>query len=512
MPTLLVRSLLVSAILLGPSALLAATPDAPEAFSFETVVDRARELAAKPYSEPAPKDATELHVADYDAYREIRFRTDKALWRGSSRFEVQFFHLGFLFLSPIEVNVVEDGAALPVRFDPAMFDYGKSGLDASGKSPSGFAGFRVHYPLHGPDYKDEVIVFLGASYFRVLGREQGYGLSARGLAIDTAMPKGEEFPSFRAFWLVKPGPNESRLTIYALLDGPRLTGAYQIELEPGTESRVHVNARVFARAELEKIGFAPFSSMHLFGENSSQAFDDFRPEVHDSDGLLIHSGSGRWLWRPLVNPQELQLSYFVERAPQGFGLFQRDRRFASYQDTEANYHRRPSYWIEPVGDWGEGGIELIEIPSSEEIHDNVVAYWRPKQRLGAGEERAFAYTLSATSRPPLDHALGRVVATRVGSARVPGTDDKPNPNQRRFVIDFAEGELPFLGPEQPVTADLVHSAGTVDDVTVTRVPDTGDWRVTFRVDLDDAETVELALTLFLRDAAVTETWLYRVPG
>jgi periplasmic glucans biosynthesis protein len=509
MPTVLVVSLLLAGMLLGQGAPSAAAADADTPFTFDTVVAQARDLATSAYAPPAIELPDQLGAADYDAYRKIRFRSDQALWRGASRFEVQFFHLGFLFRVPVEIHVVENGAAVPVAFESTMFDYGDTGLDSVDALPPGFAGFRVHYPLHDPGYKDEVIVFLGASYFRVLGREQRFGLSARGLAINTALPRGEEFPVFRAFWLVKPAPDDTRLTLYALLDGPSLTGAYRFVVEPGTDSRVDVSGHLFARDDVEKIGIAPLTSMHLFGENSAHHFDDFRPEVHDSDGLLMLSGAGQWLWRPLTNPPRLQVSHFVDAAPRGFGLFQRDRRFANYQDTEANYDRRPSYWIEPDGDWGEGGIELVEIPSAEEIHDNIVAYWRPKSPLRAGESLSFTYTLSSGLRLPRDATLGRAIDTRTGSARLPGTDEQPSPGRRRFVVDFAEGDLGFLGASQPVQADLSASAGMVSDLTVMHVADSNVWRVAFRLDLDDADAAELALTLRLDGAPLTETWLYR---
>lgn len=510
MPTPLVRLLLVAGIAASLCSPVLAKRAAAQSFGFESVVTLARDLAAAPYAAPAKEVSERLNAADYDTYRKIRFRGDRALWRGQCRFEVQFFHLGFLFRTPVEINIVESGQSSPFPFDAAMFDYGDTGLDAGDKAPRGFAGFRLHYPLNAADYKDEVIVFLGASYFRVLGREQLFGLSARGLAVDTAMPRGEEFPMFRAFWLVKPAPDDTHMTIFALLDGPSVAGAYQFVVEPGTDTRTLVTARLFARADVEKIGVAPLTSMYLYGENQVSAFDDFRPEVHDSDGLLMRTGSGRWLWRPLLNPKELQVCHFVDRAPRGFGLFQRDRRFDSYQDTESHYERRPGYWVEPLGDWGEGGVELVEIPSAEEINDNIVAYWRPREPLRAGDSRTFSYALSATLRMPHDLDLGQVIDTRIGSSRVPGTGEAPSPDHRRFVVDFAGGDLPFLGDRQPVVADLSHSAGTVRDLSVTRLPENGVWRVSFRLDLEGADTVELALTLRLDGAPLSETWLYRV--
>lgn len=480
------------------------------AFDFDSVVAIARERAAEPYEAPRATVPDRLGAADYDAYRKLRFRSDRALWREEGPFEVQFFHLGFLFRSPIRIHAVEGGEARPVPFDSGMFEYGDTGLEQDAGTDIGFAGFRVHYPLHGPDYKDELIVFLGASYFRVLGREQTFGLSARGLAVDTARPEGEEFPIFRDFWLVKPAADDSRLTLYALLDSPSIAGAYRFEIEPGTDTRLTVAARLFAREDIGRLGIAPLTSMHLHGENRTERFDDFRPEVHDSDTLLMQSGDDRWLSRPLVNPGSLRVSHFVDVDPKGFGLFQRDRRFESYQDTEADYHNRPSYWVEPLGAWGEGGVELVEIPVDEEIHDNIVAFWVPNRPVRAGDALSFDYVLTSTLRSPAGLVLGRAVDTRVGAARVPGTDEKPDPRKRRFVVDFAEGDLPLLGDDQVLTPDLVHSAGTIADLKVERLPENDVWRASFRLDMERDDIVELALTLRLDGEAVTETWMYRV--
>ena len=82
---------------------------------------------------------------------------------------------------------------------------------------------------------------------RASARDQVFGLSARGLAIDTAESWGEEFPWFREFWLVTPAPNAKELTIYALLDSPRVTGAYRFAVEPGEQTRVDVECRLFLR-------------------------------------------------------------------------------------------------------------------------------------------------------------------------------------------------------------------------------------------------------------------------
>lgn len=482
---------------------------APPPFDFGAVVERAKDLASRPYEPIASRMTESLANLNYDTYRALRFRPDRALWHGERRFEVQFFHPGFLFNTPVRINVVADGAVSPVAFDKAMFDYGDTGLGDAVTEDIGFAGFRVHYPLNAPGYKDEVIVFQGASYFRVIGRGQQYGLSARGLAVDTGLPYGEEFPVFREFWLVTPAADARTMTVFALLDSVRVSGAYQFIIEPGTDTKVHVTARLFIRGDIDKLGIAPLTSMHLFGENAGRTFDDHRPEVHNSDGLLMRDGADEWLWRPLVNGRDLRLSAFMDDNPRGFGLMQRDRDFSHYQDLEARFHQRPSLWVEPEGDWGEGAIELVEIPSNEEIHDNVVAYWAPRTPTRAGQDLSYAYTLTSTLRGLPEHRLGRAVATRIGAAIVPGSGEKRSPERRLFVVDFDGGDLPFLDPAQDVTMDLSHSAGKVFDLACVYVPETRTWRARFRLDAQGSNIVELRLRLMVDGDPVTETWMYR---
>lgn len=509
MPMLrLVTGLVCAVVLLAPTSSPAEEGQAP--FSFERLAEMAERAAAAPFEPPAGTLPDALAGATYDAFRKLRFRPDRALWRGERLFEVQFFHLGFLYRTPVRINVVKDGRASGVAFDPNMFEYGDTGLEKHVTPELGYAGFRVHFPLHRPDYKDEVVVFLGASYFRPLGRDQRFGASARGLAVDVAMPRGEEFPLFREFWIEEPGPEDTTLTLYALLDSARVTGAYRFVLVPGTDTVVEVTARLFARGAIDKLGIAPLTSMFLFGESGPRHFDDFRPGVHDSDGLLMLTGAGRWLWRPLRNPGAIAVSAFEDRSPRGFGLMQRERAFERHLDLESQYHRRPSLWVEPVGDWGEGWVELVEIPSKQEIHDNIVASWTPRQKLGAGDRLDLVYRLHATQEVPAGHRLGRAVHTRLGSATVPGSEEVLPARTRLVVVDFEGGDLSHLSEGQPVTAEITCARGEIVDVAVLKIPDTDGWRAAFRVDPRGDEDVELMLRLSFYGRPITEDWMYRL--
>ncbi len=380
-----------------------------------------------------------LRNLSYDQYRNIRFRKEQAIWNDEAPFEVELFHPGFLYENPVQIHLVEDGEAEALPFSPGMFSYENNVEPPDEESVSqinGFAGFRIHYPINNPDYKDEIAAFQGASYFRLIGRQQDYGLSARGLAIDTALPQGEEFPHFTEFWLIKPGPDATSMTLFALLESESITGAYRFRITPGHRTKVDVASRLFARNDIERLGIAPMTSMFLFGENSSNtsSYDDHRPEVHDSDSLLVEDSEGQWIRRPLLNRKSLHVSSLKLPSGAGFGLFQADRDFDHYRDLEANYEHRPSLWAQPQGDWGEGSIQLVEIPANKETHDNIVAFWTPEEPMEAGERRQYAYSMETMHDPARSHHLARATSTHTGWAAVAGADGPPPRTHRRFVV------------------------------------------------------------------------------
>jgi glucans biosynthesis protein len=438
----------------------------------------------------------------YDQWRDIRFRTDHSLWRKDrSPFEVQFFHLGLYYPRPVTVNVVDGEEVKHLTFSTDQFDYGKNTFAGMIPRDIGYAGFRLHFPIKSRDYKDEVIVFLGASYFRALGAKEIYGLSARGLAVDTVEPSGEEFPYFTEFWLVRPERDAKEMTLYALLDSRRVSGAYRFVVKPGEQTRVDVEGRLYFRDKVKKLGLAPLTSMFFHGENTDRWFSDFRPEVHDSDGLLLFSSQGEWLWRPLQNPMHLSVSAFQMQSPRGFGLVQRDRDFEHYQDLESRSELRPSAWQVLHGDWGEGQVELIELPTDTDINDNVVAFWSPARIPQAGESLSFAYTIywygDDASRPP----GGRAIATR---------QDRVATGARRFVVDFSGEKLRKLPADRPVQAIITIASGpesgTLLEQQVLKNPVNDTWRLTFQVKPAGDRPLELRAFLLDGTDTLTETW------
>ncbi len=419
--------------LLHTIARAAPAPAAPamEPFDSNTVIAHARALAAQPYKPPDQTLPKELANLTYQDYRSIRFNPEKALWRGQGiNFTAEFFHRGFLYKDRVDIFEVAGGQATPIRYSPDLFISDKVKLPAAASNAElGFAGFRLHYPLNRLDYFDEVCTFLGASYFRAVARGQGYGLSARGLAIKTADPSGEEFPLFRSFWLQRPTPGADVVDVYALLDSPSAAAAFHFAIRPGQATVFDTDMVIFPRVDIALAGLAPLTTMFYFAANDRAGVDDWRAAVHDSDSLVLRTGHDERIFRPLDNPASLQISAFSDTDPRGFGLMQRQRRFAGYEDLESHYENRPSLWVEPVGGWGQGVVELVEIPSKKEINDNIVAFWRPRDPLKAKSEPKFAYRLSWCWSPPNPGPVADVVQTRSGTS----FDGK----HRQFIIDFA---------------------------------------------------------------------------
>jgi len=486
----------------------------------EHVEARARALAEAPYTPPdtvLPRGLAELGYSEYQA---LRFRPEAAVWRDEGPFELQFFHRGFLFPERVAIHVVDGDGGAPIPYDHSWFQFGEQVASMQNELPEGlgYAGFRVHYPLNDPAIKDELAVFLGASYFRLLGPGQVHGLSGRGIAVNTVGADREEFPDFREFWLVRPAPGDSTLVFHALLDGPSIAGAYRFELGPGPEATtLAVEAHLFARQDIPTLGVAPLTSMFLYGANRGGEYDDVRPRVHDSDGLMMHTSRGEWIWRPLSNRPALQVTSLQDVDPRGFGLAQRERDFAQYLDLEALYHLRPSQWVTTGEGWGPGGVQLVEITGLSEFGDNIVAYWLPSHPFRRGEERRYSYTIRTFDHRLPQQTLAQVERTVIGWDALPGQADPPPRSRRRFVVDFVPGSLEpepspggSSGPggiEAPVEAILRTSSGTVSDVRVLPLPG-GGWRTTFRLEPQGMLPADLLLHLVQGEVPLSETWSY----
>lgn len=501
-PGLFALATLLAALAINESVPARAAEAAP--FDFAALRARAKALAAAPHVPRTGEVPEWLRKLTYDELRLIEFDGNASLWkRERLPFEVQFLHPGFLYDQTVRVTELRGGRAEPVPFRREHFNYRAI---RAGDMPAamGFAGFRVMFPLDGPaGAPKETGSFLGASYFRFLCAGAGYGLSARGLALDTATAAPEEFPMFTEFWLERPEPGAKHLSLLALMESESVAGAYRFTITPGASTVTQVKAAIYRRKNSAVLGLAPLTSMFWRGENSNALLEDYRPEVHDSDGLLVHNGRGEWIWRPLENPRHVRTATFGDENPRGFGLLQRDRNFENYQDLEAAYHARPSAWVEPVGNWGRGGVRLIELPTKDEFNDNIVVFWTPEKLPPPGEPIEAEYRLHwslDSIRPP----AGFVRATRHGKSAY------YEPGLGRFVIDFDGAPLQGLGAGAKIEHVLsVGDGAKLNHSALQKNPINGTWRVAFTLKPDGSgRPVELRCFLRGPAQALTETWSY----
>ncbi|WP_198968873.1 glucan biosynthesis protein [Xylophilus sp. ASV27] len=491
----------------------------PRPFSFDGLAARAKALAARPYAPGAPLPAAVLDRIDYEAHGKIRFNTDYALFKdGPGQFPVTFFHLGRFFQVPVHMYLLTrsdgDFFSREIVYDAAYFDMPADSPARELPDGAGFAGFRFQESRTGDQKKldwrrNDWVAFLGASYFRAIGELYQYGLSARAVALDVALPdRPEEFPSFTEFYFDPPAEGGDTVVVHALFEGPSITGAYKFVMQRSRAVVMDLECQLFVRKDIGRLGLAPLTSMYWFSETAKPGAIDWRPEVHDSDGLAIWTGGGERIWRPLNNPAATTGAAFSDRQPRGFGLLQRDRNFDHYLDG-VFYDRRPSLWVEPQGDWGEGEVQLIEIPTDDEIHDNTVAFWVPKAPARAGSSYRLRYRLHWTDREPYPSPLAACVATRLGRGGQPG---QPRPaGVRKFMVEFLGGplaSLPFgIRPEAVLSAP----SGKFSYVFTEAVPNgvAGHWRAQFDFTADGKDPVDIRLYLKNGDQTLSETWLYR---
>jgi glucans biosynthesis protein len=498
--------------LASPGASETHESDSPlgEPFDFDRLSERAAELASTPYVEPTPATGLTSELT-YDLYRQVAFDPDQARWQDTgSDFRLHAFHMGWLYELPVLLYDVHDGLAQPMVFTTDDFDYRN---EAEGVLPEhaelpGVSGFRLHWPLNRADVRDELLVFQGASYFRALGRGNAYGQSARGLAIATASDQSEEFPRFSEFYLERPGEGAQHVTLYALLESPSVAGAYRFDVTPGEATTMDVTARLHFREDVPHFGVAPLTSMYLYSESNRSGFDDYRPQVHDTDGLVIEQRGGDHIWRALANPPVLSASHFAETSPQAFGLYQRDREYDSYQDPGARYHERPSLRVEPLDHWGDGDVRLVEIPTDLEVYDNIVAYWSPRGGAAAGDTREYRYRLHWGMLPPDPRqVLAYVDATRTGVGGVSGVPQETP--SRKFVLDFMGGLLAAMGPDAKVTPVITAHGARIVDRGLYKVEETGGWRLNFDLERDSDGPVELMAHITGYGRKLSEVWLYQ---
>ena len=442
----------------GAAVVLSLYTSSALAFNIDDVAKQAKSMAGKSYEAPKSNLPSVFRDMKYADYQQIQFNHDKAYWNNiKTPFKLEFYHQGMYFDTPVAINEVTATAVRKIKYSPDYFNFGNVQHDKDTVKDLGFAGFKVLYPINSKDKNDEIVSMLGASYFRVIGAGQVYGLSARGLAIDTALPSGEEFPRFREFWIERPKPTDKRLTIYALLDSPRATGAYRFVIMPGRDTVVDVQSKVYLRDKVGKLGVAPLTSMFLFGPNQPSPATNFRPELHDSNGLSIHAGNG------------------------------------------------------------ECKVELVEIPTNDETNDNIGAYWTPDQLPEAGKEMNFKYTITFSRDEDKLHAPDNayVMQTRRSTGDVKQSNLIRQPDGTvAFVVDFTGQDMKKLSPDTAVSAQAsIGDNGEIVENTVRYNPVTKGWRLTLRVKVKDPkQTTEMRAALVSDDQPLSETWSYQLPA
>jgi len=466
---------------------------------FSYVEEKAQSLAKKAF-DPPPPIPEELLNLDYDEYRSIRFNPIRALWSQEELpFRIELFHLGYLYKEPVVINETTATHKQEIPYSSELYNYGeKDDLAKTLPSDLGYAGIRILYPLNDPGVYDEVAVFQGSSYFRMLSRGQVWGLSARGLAINTGIDESESFPLFREFWLRKPEEKDRELLIYALLDGKWATGAYEFKLIPGDPSRMKIRATLFFRQIPSRIGLAPFSSMFWYGENTLDRPDDFRPEVHDSDYLVAESITGEYIARPLENTGKVSESFFQFDGVKAWGLLQRDRVFENYQDIQAAYHLRPGGWVEPTNGFGSGSVYLLEIPVETETVDNIAAMWLPNTPPEKQSPYSFSYDLTSPTMNPSPN--GWVQATHQG---------RSDNGRRLIAVDWGGERLAELSSSENVEVALQTSPeNLVEEFTLEKNPYNKSWRMVLYLSEPSQDAPDGSLRAFLRlnDQILTETW------
>ncbi|TCL06057.1 MULTISPECIES: glucan biosynthesis protein D [Sodalis] len=504
-----------SALAAGEIADGSATP-----FDFSLLQSMAADLSRQPFGGPPAELPKTLAELTPQAYNDIQYDASHSLWHdiAGRQLDVHLFHVGMGFKRRVRMYSVDPAShqAREIHFRPELFNYHHAGVDTSqlvGRDNLGFAGFKVN---KAPELtRRDVVSFLGASYFRAVDSTYQYGLSARGLAIDTYAGQPEEFPDFVAFWFDRPKAADTVFTVYALLDSPSATGAYRFVIDCQAERVVmDIEKHIHPRTAIKQLGITPITSMFSCGTNERRTCDTIHPQIHDSDRLAMWRGNGEWICRPLNNPQKLQFNAYMDENPKGFGLLQLDHDFNDYQDVIGWYNKRPSLWVEPVGNWGKGTVNLMEIPTTGETLDNIVCFWQPAEPIVAGREYTYRYRLYWSGEPPVVSGMARVMATRTGMGGFPEGwapgEHYPASWARRFAVDFVGGDIKAAAPKgiEPV---INASAGKIDNIEILFVEPMDGYRILFDWIPDSDKTDPVELRMFLRTGvtALSETWLYQ---
>lgn len=482
------------------------------AIDLEAIAELARKRAGQPYQpgEPLPDQVRNL---SYSAWQGIRFDPAKALWRGPDNyFQVTMLPAGSFYQQRVKLNIIDSSGVHPVPFDKGLFQFADPNVERDTPADLGYTGFSLTRPAGRGEPPEPFLTFAGGSYFQAIGRNQVMGTFGRGIAIDTGLSSGEEFPAFVEFWLERPSAKSTSMKFFGLLEGNSLTGAYEFTVKPGDATHIAVRARLYLRGQPQLVGIAPLTGMFLYGENTHRPSGHWRPRVHDANGLLVHDGvSGEWLWRPLLNPTHLLTSQLQTSSLRGFGLMQRNQRFEDFQDPEARFERHPSVWVAPRGEWGKGHLSLILLPAPNETNRNVVAFFVADRPLQSGAELAFDYDIFFGDERISRQPVARAINTFVGDGH--RLDPANETGSYLFAVNFAGGRLAELPKDAPVVGRITPlEGGQVLRQYVQRIPAIDGWRLTMVVRPEAGKALALRAFLALEEEALSETWTYHLPA
>lgn len=469
--------------------------------SFADLETQVAKVAAQPF-QPTPPLPEDLAKLEYDQYRMIAFEHNRSVWHATDRpFWLEAFHRGYVHTDKVEFNSISGGTTTPIPYRPEMFQFRGPLKGMRPPADLGFAGMRVVGKYPGKNEMNEMLVFVGASYYRARVKDRPYGTSVRGIAIDAAMNKPEEFPLFREFWVVEPQPGDEKFVTLAEMDGPSVTGAYRFEFSPlADRSVMDVEATLYFRRTPDKVGLAPMTSMWMWGDGIAAPVGDHRPSVHDADGLLIENVDGSWFWRALSRQSyPSTVRWDRPEGVKGFGLIQRDTNYDHFKDDEALYHQRPSVWIQPISGFDAGSIELFELASPHEGIDNIVAYWIPSQPVAPGEPLKIKYRVTFFNGDLPSETVAKATETRI----LRGKKGEPIVVE----IDFEGGELDQIKEGEELRADLLTISSSLVESSIA-VRGSGKRTVSLKIQPEDVPAIGLEATLRVGDRTISETWSY----
>ena len=471
--------------------------------NFEYVQKQAELLSKSKYNEPL-KIKNDLTI---DEYSQITFNASKALWMNEALlFRLEFFHLGYIYNTPLAVNEFKGLYSQDIRFTNDLFNFGNLNKDTSDKAKDleGYAGLKILCQLNRPNQFDELISVLGNEKFRALGRYNIYGLYAAPL-ITIGINNKINLAHYTKFWLGKPESKSDHLTMCAIADSPEATIAFHYEIYPGDDTKVKTKSTIYPRIDTLSVGIAPMSTLYFSGINTLSRYNLYYSQFHYSDNLIISSEKNVFS-QPLENYEQTVVNEVKTKDIKFFGLSQRDRNYDHYQTLFIALHLMPTLWIKPDNDWQKGKVVLVETPANNPNTLNIYAFWVPEEKLHKGKVYSYDYTMHwAINEPDPDTGPGCVSSTKVGL----------DGDNICFAIKFTGTMLKKLPAVANITSlTTISSNSKITDIKIQKDPFDNQWIALITaskpVKVDNKQSqVSLSCTLMYGNKPITETWMYK---